>query len=399
MAFWSKTKKPEQSERAKSRVIVIESAPAGLVLHGTYVSHEEIYRTSPSVRACVDWVARNVAQYHLETHMVDALGERPLERDRLRALFNDPAPGVSRFQLLEHLTLGMLLSGNSYAPLLTDSEGTVKGITPTGATVALRREQSGPPLSYELQTGLAKPVVVKPADMLHVRASTTTDPFIGRSPLEAMQGLIAEERASIAAREQMWRRGLRRDGVIEQDQYASRMSDEALESFMIDASDALSGDTPGRPFVLIPGMKWKDAAFSPEEAQYNEARSLTLRLVAGILGIPPQIVGAEARNTRTAYREIEVALSPWVSRVESAINAQLVPRLYGDQAAGGRIRARLVIPAPVTDNELGQTLDGAARNGRLTANETRAIVGLPPITGGDMLYPPPGSVPGGGGAA
>ncbi len=141
-------------------------------------------------------------------------------------------------------------------------------------------------------------------------------------------------------------------------------------------------------------MNWKDSAFSPQEAQFAESRSLTLRLVAGAFGLPPQLVGAEPRNSRTAWREVEMALGPWVNLVESAVNAQLVPRIYGQQAAGGRIRVRFEGPAPVTDAEIGSTLDAAITNSRMSPKEARLVTGLPPTEGGDRIIIKPGAVTG-----
>jgi HK97 family phage portal protein len=292
---------------------------------------------------------------------------------------------------MRHLALGVMVTGNSYAPLLVDSEDRVRGIVPTAAQVSLKRGQGGPPKQYELMTGLAEPVRVKPENMLHCRTWNPVDPFVGASPLDSLRTLLAEERAAGVARERMWLRGLIKDGIIEQHLEAKPLSDSGRESFLIDLQDWLSEFDEVRPALLEPGMTWKESSFSPKEAEFSEARQLTLRLVAGAYGLPAQLVGAESRNNRTAWREIEVALGPWVNLVESAVNAQLVPRLYPGQATG-RIRVRFESPAPLTDNEIGLTLDGAVKAGRVTPDEARAVTGLSPIAGGNRLYPPPGSV-------
>jgi HK97 family phage portal protein len=377
----------------KARVIVVQATPWGTDLHGKAVSYSNLYTTSFAVRSVADFIARHVSRYQPRSYQVDSTGERPLTSDLVANLFRSPAPGISRHELMRHLALGVMISGNAYAPLLVDGDGRVRGITPTAAQVSLKREQGGPPQAYELFTGLVSPTKVKPEDMLHVRTWNPGDPFVGASPLDSLRSLLAEERAASSARERMWLRGLVKDGVIEVDELARDMSDEARESYMVDIEDALAGSKDIRPMLLLPGHRWKESAFSPKEAEFAEARNLTLRMVAGAYGLPPQLVGAEGRNIRTGWREIETALAPWANLIESAVNAQLVPRLYGEQAVNGRIRVRFESPAPITDNEIGLTLDSAVKSGRLTPDEARAVTGLPPADGGDKLYPPPGAVP------
>jgi len=392
MSLFHKDKKPEQV-KSFTKVIVVQASPWGTDLHGTAVSYSDLYLKSFAVRSVTDFIARHVSRYHPRSYQVDSTGEHPLSNDAVADLFRNPATGVSRHELMRHLALGVMVTGNSYAPLLTDGEGRVRGITPTGAQVSLKREGGGPPEKYLLQTGFAEPTKVDPKNILHCRTWSPTDPFVGASPLDSLRTLLAEERAAGDARTRMWLRGLRRDGVIEQHIETRPLSDEARSSYLIDIEDAIGGTgADPMPLMLEPGHTWKDSSFSPEEAQFAEARNLTLRAVAGCYGLPAQLVNAEGRNLRTGWREVEQALGPWANLIESAVNSQLVPRLYPGQAPG-RIRVRFESPAPLTDNEIGQTLDSAVKSGRITPDEARAVTGLPPIAGGDRLYPQPGATP------
>jgi HK97 family phage portal protein len=368
-------------------VVVVRTAPSsGVALFGTAVSYVELYKRSFAVRAVVDWIARGLARF--EPITVDDAGEQ-LKRDLVAELFRRPAPGVSRFELLEHIGVELCATGNSYSPLMFDAEGTVRGITPTAATVMLERPNGGPPSKYVLQT-TGGPVDVAPDQMLHVRLANPQDPWLGLSPLDSLRSLLAEEEAAAAERQGLWKNSLRKDGIIEQDVNAPRMSDEARESFLTDIEQALSGaENTQTPGLLEPGMRWRDTAWSPKEAEYVSARQQSLGLVCGVFGVPSQLVAASTENIRAASAQYEEVLGPWVERIEAALTTQLVPKLYGED----RVQVKLRQPVPIVDKDAGGVLDGAVKSGRLTANEARAVTGLPPIEGGDQLTPAAAGAP------
>jgi HK97 family phage portal protein len=368
-------------------VVVITSPPGGVALNGTATSYAALYRTSSMVRSVVDWIARGCARYDVVT--VDEAGE-PLKpgADRVAQLFRQPAPGVSRFELLEYLAVSLCTSGNAYAPLLVDAEGDVQGITPTAATVSLERPNGGPPSKYILQT-VNGPEDVAPEDLVHVRLANVGDPWLGLSPLDSLRTLLSEEQSASEQRGAFWKRSLRKDGVIEQAVDAPRMSDEARESFITDLETALAGaQGAATPLVLEPGMSFKDISFTARELEYVAARQQALALVCGAYGVPAQLVAATTENVRAASAMYEEVLGPWVERIESAFTTQLVPRLYGSD----RVFVRLLQPAPITDKDTGAVLDAGVKAGRLTANEARKVTGLPPLEGGDTLTP---AAPGG----
>lgn len=354
---------------------VIQAPPRGTDLHGRARGYDDLYGSSHAVRTVVDWLGRNLARYRVLTFR----GEDPVTDDRAADLLR-----ANRFVLLRHLASATALTGNGYAPLVLDAEGRVRGVSPTSAHVGLERPSGGVPDRYVLQTGAADPVKIEVADMVHVKLWNPTDPFLGKSPLDSLRHLLAEDEAASRDRRHFWTNSARPYGWF-QEGLDGFLSDEALESWRLDWEDAHAGENEFTPAIVPKQLTYNEGKrLSPADAQFVEGRTQVLRLAAAALGIPPQLVGAETENFPGATRAIEECLAPYAKLVEAELNAKLAPRIYDDPA----VEIKLVPPAPLTDRDIGQTLDAAVKAGRMTPNEARKVVGLPDHPDGDGLYEP-----------
>jgi HK97 family phage portal protein len=223
------------------------------------------------------------------------------------------------------------------------------------------------------------------------------------SPMETLRRLLSEEVARDQNRQGMWKRSLRKDGVIEIDADGRQLSDEARESWLLDAEDALSGyDQSGRPLMLEPGWHFKDSVFSPRDMEYLKGRLLSRQEVASAFHVPPAKVAAAEngqqpdQNTQRLF--YQSTLPPLLSRVESVIKAQLLPRF--DLVPS--VRRRRYVRFNLDEKLRGSFEDRAAIMSTtvggpvVTVNEGRARLDLPPIEGFDELYEPLNSVLAGG---
>ncbi len=223
------------------------------------------------------------------------------------------------------------------------------------------------------------------------------------SPMETIRRLIAEEVARDKNRQGMWRRSLRKDGIIEIDPEGRQLTDEGRESWLLDAEDALSGsDQAGRPLMLEPGWHWKDSVFSPRDMEYLKARQVSRQEVAAAFHCPPAKVAAAENGAQvdemTHDEFYQSTLPPYLSRVESVIQAQLLPRfdLNPEVRRNRYVKFNLDEKLRGAFEDRAKIMATTAGGPIVTVNEARTRLDLPPKEGFDELYSPMNSTRGGG---
>lgn len=78
-------------------------------------------------------------------------------------------------------------------------------------------------------------------------------------------------------------------------------------------------------------MTFTDASVSPKDAEYTEARKLTLAIVCAVYGIPLQLMSGDNRNLDAAQRGLLTSsLAPWLALLEEATTRDLVDDFYGE---------------------------------------------------------------------
>ena len=152
-------------------------------------------------------------------------------------------------------------------------------------------------------------------------------------------------------------------------------------------------------------MDWKDLALSPADMHWLEGLKLSAREIAIAFGVPPELIGDTSNKTYSNYQEARLAfytetILPLMDWLKDELNNWLVPQ-FGDD--------RLYVDYDKDEIEALQEDRGAVwdrameavRQGVLTRNEARLLLGYEEIEGGDVLMVPgnmlPLNVVGGGG--
>ena len=371
---------------------------------GTYA---QLYASQPNVRTVIDDLAREAAELSLKMYLKDPRGgELPdarLEVDHpMMDLLSDPMPGLALYRF--------------WFSLFADI-----AIYDRALWWKLNRKGAGPPQQL---------MRIPPANLLPIpdpitgevhkwrnqngqEISTNNlvvfwgyDPQVNHgsiAPMETLRRILSEEFATNADREGRWNNSLRKDGVIEQASDAPPMSDEARESFLLDVEDSLSGaDKTAHPLLLQPGMNWKDIQWSPKDMEYIQGRKLNRTEVAAAFHYPAAKVlaaenGADPDASTLNYFYTST-LPPYLSRVESEIEAQLLPEFelsaktrktfYLEFNLDAKMRGSFETQAAVMATTAGGPV--------VTVNEARARLNLPPIEDGDKIFIPMNSMRAGG---
>jgi HK97 family phage portal protein len=360
------------------------------------VSYAELYRTSPSLKAVIRAISENGGQMPIGVYQKFTMTARRRKenRDPLVQLLNQPNERTSGYDFRRSVYADLCVFGNSYHLKVRDDAGNPRALVRVPPSLVSIESDSFTDIdSYRVMfpSGMAHYSV---EDVLHVRLYNPEDSRIGLSPVEPLRALLAEEQALTEDRAGFWRNSARVGQWILRPSEAPEWSEKARKRFAQEMRNLFTGAAQaGVLGVLEDDMKPVAATFSARESELNAGRALVQQIVAVSYGVPLSLVGMGDRNTQQARRSlIQDCLVPLSVNIEEALNQQLVPDVFGSQAAFGRIFTETIIEDQIRgDLEMqGEILQRAVGGPWLTVNEARDLVNREPVDGGDELLPPPG---------
>lgn len=329
----------------------------------------EIYETHPAVHAVVGVIARSLGQTGLKSYMRTIDGPRELDSgNRLAALLRQPnlkfelARDVCVFGETIWLMVGERYPQESVRLSPEDVEVIGKGSLVTG---------------YKL--GTEDPY--DPADVLHIKIPSVTDPLRGVSPLKSLRGILSEDIAANAHRLSSWS-GATPGTYITRPLEAPEWSNEGRSRF----EESLRGRRADQVAILEEGMNVADSRPpSARDSEFLEGRRFVFEAVCSAYGVPAAVLAGTSsdRNAGEGRRNlIQDAIAPLASLIEDGINSQLVPQVFGGQAVNGRIFCEFSIEAKLRGSfrEQAQVFQMATGGEPwLLPAEVREMLNLPPM--------------------
>jgi HK97 family phage portal protein len=375
----------------RSGIVTVSSPPLLQLSGGTVANYDTLYRTSAPVRAVVDFMGLNLAQVPLAVFEREP-GDRRQRldaNDELVSLLRAPNNRTSGFEFRRDLWTDLLVHGNHFTIKVRDAGDRIAALVRVRPpAVAVERDNDAEPTRYRVMFSGGSQSY-GPSDVFHVR-TYSEDGIVGVSPLESLRAVLAEDDAAVKNRESFWRNFARAAGWILRPADAGRLSEDAMKRLRVDLQNVYSGDfNAGKVGVLDEGMTFSDATISPKDAEYTEARKLTLAIVCAVYGMPLQLMSGDNRNLDAAQRGLLTnSLAPWLALLEEATTRDLVEDIHGERASFGRIYAEHVLEektrgAFAQQSEVLQRATGGAA--WLTPNDVRTLLNLPPVDGGDQL--------------
>ena len=140
------------------------------------------------------------------------------------------------------------------------------------------------------------------------------------------------------------------------------------------------------------GAKWLELRRSPKEIDMRLVIEDIRRCVYRTFGVMPVEMGmADGINRATAQVQMDVSTShlvtPIIELIQSKITGQIIPLLVDDPEVAKLLQFRFDREArlsPPEQKALAEVHQIYVRNGVMTRNEAREILGLRPLTGGDV---------------
>ena len=221
---------------------------------------------------------------------------------------------------------------------------------------------------------------------------------LGVSPLAQLGITLLIEDAAQRYQRATFRNGARPPSAItatEQFLDLDRVERTALLTNLREDVDRLySGpENRGRPALLPPGLDWKPIGHTAVEAALIEQRKIAMTEVAAVYMVPPPMIAQLDRATYSNISELrQIAytdgLGPPLVLIESAVNAQLVHALLGEDDVyveydfGGVLRGDRLKEVEALRESIASALQ--------TPNEARSTLNLPRSTdpGMDDFYLP-----------
>lgn len=375
------------------------SSSSGLALYGDYTAdYWTIYRTQPTVKTVVDFLARNIAQLGLHVF------RRVSDTDRVRLadhplaqLLAHPNPSTTTYRLFRRVVRDVCIYGNGYWLKIRPPGGGIALLAVPFEIVSVSGTLN--PTGYKV--GISSlPDQLAPDTIVHFREDGEP---VGVSPLESLRRILAEEAASGAYREGFWHNSARMSGIIKRPATAPEWSSAARERFTAEFAALYAGaDNSGKTAVLEEGMEFVPNTFSAEDSQYLEARELTRTEVARAFHVPLPMVGILTHATYSNITEqhknlYQDCLGPWLTMIEQDIELQLLPEFSDTEDV--YVEFNMAEKLKGSFEEQAAALSTSVGRPWMTADEARARQNLPALGGDAELLVTPLNVLVGGQAA
>lgn len=342
-----------------------------------------VWRSQPSVRKVVGFIARNVASvpWHAYSRESDTDRRRVAGSPAERVLHN-PARFITGFRMWHDVAVDYCLYDRWL--VIIAGENLVR-IPPR----MIRTEHDA--YGNTTRIGVATPTgVVDITDAPIATSSGWSFTGNGVSPMHTLRGILEEQSRAVEWRSAMWQNSPKMSGFLKRPIDAAKWAPEARSRFVEGWRKWRDTEMGGTP-ILEDGMTYEQPTMvTPADAKDIEGRQLTDAEVASAFHVPPELVGARQGtfSNIAAFRQMLFGptLGPMLEEFQQAVNAELVPAL--DSTAGVYVELDREAAMNGSFAEQAQILSTSIGGPWLTRNEGRAKQNLPSVDGGDELITP-----------
>jgi phage portal protein BeeE len=353
---------------------------------------EKAWKTQPSLRKVVGFIARNVASVPWKVY------ERLDDDDRQRASgslaeqrLRQPHRFLSGFKLMERLTIDKCLY-DRWAVFL-DPDGVPHRIPPRALVIESN--------AMDEIRFVGVNVAGRTVDItdLPLALGTGWDAWSGDgiSPLTTLDAILSEQTNAVEWRRKLWEERPKFAGIIKRPAGAPKWEPEARTRWVQAFRDFRDSKAGGAP-IFEDGMEWEDwsSSVTPKDAMDIEGRRLTDAEVASAFYIPPELVGARegTASNVSAFRQMLFgpALGPHFEEFQQAFNAEIIPTL-----AGTTFYAEMDRQAAINGSiiEQSRVLSTAVGGPWMTRAEARGMQNLRKLEGTEELILPLNVIEGG----
>ena len=390
MASWWKFWKTEE-KASNSHELFKEIYGGRLSLAGESVNLNTALRVA-AVFACIRVISEGIAQVPLKLMLEaeDGKSRNPAKKHPLYdVLAVKPNQWQTSFEFRETMGLHVALAGRfvAYKNIVGGKVRELIPFEPGRVTVV---ELKNGQLEYEVSGKDGNSPQTFPASVIwHVKGPS----WSGKDGLDVMD--LAREAIGISIAGEKKTSRTHKNGVSPSGTYSvdGNLDEKQHAQLTKWVQDNYAGaENEGKALILDRGAKWLDTQMSNVNAQHLESRKYQLEEVCRFFRVMPIMIGFSDKTATYASAEqmflahVVHTLSPWYSRIEQSIDANLLSDkeraagYYADFVEEGLLRGDMKTTAEV--------LALYTERGIMTRNEARAKLDMNPRDGLDKPLTP-----------
>jgi len=338
----------------------------------------------PASAACLRLISNLVASVPVHVYSGAGTGNRKRVADHpAERLLNDFAqPWQPSSEFLRLMTLNAMYDGQAFAKVIrVRGQSRELAILPTGVSVELDPATSEPAYLVTRPTG--QPERIRWRDMIHLSSPT------GGAPIKQAAGAIELGLQLEQSALRLFRNGGRPAGILTINGHVDKKTAaEVRKAWQEDK------DIPGGMPVLGADVKFTPMTMLSTDAEHIANRQQQVLEVSRVFGVPPTLLShlqdATLANVEHLFRQLlTTCIDPWLDAWRGALtrclltDAERLSGVYLEHRTEDLTSADMKTTAEAFEKEVGGPV--------VTPNEARRAKNLPPVDGGDKLYPPRGA--------
>ncbi|MBA1238710.1 phage portal protein [Pseudomonas kunmingensis] len=333
-----------------------------------------------AVYACVAAISETVGSLPLDVYRNTDNGREKAKTHPLYRLLHDaPNNYQTALEFREQMQRHVLLRGNAYAEIVWNPNGSVKALLPMHPdSVTVLRSSLGN-LVYDHVDGKGNQRRLLADEVLHLRYHSD-DGILGRSPIQVARDTIGLALAERTHGAKMFEQGTKLSGVIETPPGTTKeQAGQIRESWSAGQSGV---GNHGKTAVLPQGATFKTVSMTLEDAEWIEARRLSIVETARLFRVPPVMIGdMEAANYSNVVELARFFVTNTLRRHlvmwEQAVNRACInnPAFFVEHNVEGLLRGDSLARANFYQRGI--------EDGWMLKSEVRRIENLPAIEGID----------------
>ncbi len=301
---------------------------------GEVVSKEQALRVA-AVWSCVRVLSETIASLPISLYEKDENNQKKVKSDNpLNALISQqPSPLFNSFMFFERIMVDLSLDGNFYAYIERNNGGFPVGLHPIKCNdVDVFISPKGRGVYYEIKesdssNSYPKTGRVAGIDMIHVKGLSTNG-IQGKSPIQVAAETLGIALALDKHAGAYFKNGSQLGGILK---HPGTLKPETAKRLRESWSNNYSGTSnTGKTAILEEGMDFQARTIPNNQAQFIESRQYQISDICRLFRVPNHLVNDLSNAT---YSNIEAqqidfvvhTITPWIKRIESELNAKLVP--------------------------------------------------------------------------
>ena len=329
-------------------------------------------------------------------------GDQIIDEHPLIDLLNRPNPQQSYSEFFNSLFGYVLLSGNAYILKVGGERGFPKELHQLRPD-RIEIKGSGNPIperyNYMVNGRVQNSYEVDQengfSELKHVKLWNPLDDYYGLSPMSAAAAEIDQFNMSTKHNVNLLQNGARPSGAVifkpkDDSGFAVNLTESQRQQLLTDLNNRFSGaGNAGRPMLLEGDFDWKEMGLTPKDMDFKALKNMAATDIALCFGVPSQLVGVPDSQTYSNVAEARLALYeetiiPHLRKVASDLNEWLVPMF--DERLSLEFDIDSIPALSERRRKIYENVTSAVREGIMTRNEAREIIGLQKVNGADDLY-------------